>query len=180
MAATYKLINSYKTTTTEAFITFTSIPATYKDLVVIYSGRSSIVDVVVYYTFNGSSGGSDYGSKNMQWNPYFGATYVNMETQNSAAFGKTFTNFSSQSSNVFGGGQIYIPGYREAFAKSPITDTGSSTSPAGSPSADAWCQMGGGLYNTGTAISSIKLAHENPTTTWIANSTFYLYGISNT
>jgi hypothetical protein len=181
MAVTYKLISSYRTTGSEASITIGSIPNTYTDLMLVYNGRASTETVVVQFTFNNDTGSTSYSNKQLQWNAYFGSTGGSMSTENSISYAKSFNSYSTRAPNVFGGGQIYIPGYRAAQPKSPITDTGfASGNNVSANINDVWGQLGGSLYNTNTAISSIKLVCEgSPTTQWIVDSTFYLYGISN-
>jgi hypothetical protein len=181
MATTYELISSYRTTGLETSITLGSIPATFTDLLVIYNARQSTESVVVECTFNNDTGSSSYSNRQLQWNPYFGSTAGGISVANSMGYMKGFSNYSTRSPNVFGGGQIYIAGYRAAQPKSPITDTGfASGNNVSANINDVWGQIGGSLYNTNTAISSIKLVCEGtPTTQWVADSTIYLYGISN-
>jgi len=177
MATAFKLISSYKTTGTEANLTLGSIPATYTDLLIVYNGRASVVSVLVANTYNNDVSSSSYFNRMLQANPYFGATPYGMAVTNSGSSFNTYQSYSSMSSNVYGGGQVYIPGYRAAQPKSPIHDTGHSSAANGSPANDNWIEIGGALYNTNTAISSIKLVPDSAS--FLINSTIYLYGITN-
>ena len=60
MTATYEKIATTTLGSNQASVTFSSIPATYTDIVVIATGKTS-TETTLYFRFNGDSG-SNYSS----------------------------------------------------------------------------------------------------------------------
>lgn len=54
--STYVSLGTITLASTDASITFSSIPATYRDLIIIANGPSNIADDFAYLRFNGDSG----------------------------------------------------------------------------------------------------------------------------
>jgi hypothetical protein len=150
-----------------ASVTFSSIPTTYTDLVVLVSCRSSQVGAFADYgqiTFNGSS--STFSYKDVYGNgSSASSTGASVNTifvyQGNAATASTFGNAS-----------IYIPNYTSANNKSFSID--SVVENNGTTGYDT---LTAGLWSTTTAINSVGLAPASGT--WLQHSTFTLYGISN-
>ena len=173
MANTYKLISSVTVGSGgAAAIEFTSIPATYTDLLVKLSGRSSRSGAYgeeFLLTFNNITSG--YSE---QWLRGTGSTVA----------GSSFSGSSIQqlgqpgaaaTANTFGNWEFYITNYAGSNNKSIILDgvTESNSATAG----HALAYLHAGLWSNSAAITSIKLSAGS----YLAEeySTAYLYGISN-
>ena len=150
-----------------ASITFSSIPSTYTDLVVLVSCRSSQVGAFADYgkvTFNGSS--STFSYRDVYGN---GASA-------SSTNGAVNTSFVYQgnaaTASTFGNAEIYIPNYTGSNNKSFSIDTVVENN--GTTGYDT---LTAGLWSTTSAITSVGLAPASGT--WLEYSTFTLYGIKN-
>ena len=174
MANTYTLISSNTVGAGGASsVTFSAIPATYTDLVVLVSARSNAVDTEEWMKleFNGS-GGTAYSSR---------LTYGNGSAATSAAeagvaavtYG-AMNNAANSTSNQFTNCEIYIPNYTSSSYKSfqsTIVEEQNATK--------AFNAMTAGLWANTSAITSLKLT---PSTagTLVQYSTFTLFGIKKT
>ena len=173
MATTYELISSVTVGSGGAAnIEFTSIPATYTDLLVKLSGRSSRSGAYgeeFLLTFNNNTSG--YSE---QWLRGTGSTVA----------GSSFSGSSIQqlgqpgaaaTANTFGNWEFYIPNYAGSNYKSIILDgvTESNSTTAG----HALAYLHAGLWSNSAAITSIKLSAGAYLA--VEHSTAYLYGISN-
>jgi hypothetical protein len=160
---------------TSTSFTFTSIPATYDDLMIIGSAKNShtsssnLPPNSCYMRFNGDTS-SNYG---FAWWGSYDASFYGPLQLNVTNIELPFIA-TSESSNVgFGHYWIHIPGYKESSAKSGLFAGGwsqSSSAPSGS--------FRGALTWTGTAaISSILIGASYASYVTGTNAT--LYGISN-
>jgi hypothetical protein len=167
MANTYTLIASSTVGSGGAAnIEFTSIPATYTDLIVKLSSRFSGSLSFTQMIFNNSTTGYSYrsilgdGSSIASYN----ATGSYFEIQYSPG--------SSQTASTFTNAEIYIPNYAGSNKKSisifPVQEN-NATSAHIVPMASLW--------NNTAAITSIKLTPN--TGTFVQYTTAYLYGIKN-
>ena len=171
MATTYTLINSNVLSSSAASVTFSSIPATYTDLVLQISARSDRAnesDVLDIRINNNSS--SLYSLTNIQGD---GASATSTSVNNnSSTYGSRITG-ANATANTFGTDEIYIPSYLVAqnkpFGEFGAQETNSST---------AYIRATAHLFRSTTAISEIRFI---PTfgTNFVSGSSFYLYGISN-
>jgi hypothetical protein len=148
-------------------ISFSSIPATYTDLVIKVSSRSAFSTFIndpILATFNGSTSN-------------FSAIYLT--TNGSSLFSGTFARdigdsaSSSATSNTFSSNDIYIPNYAGSTNKSYSVDhvlENNATS----------TNMGfvAGLWSNTAAITSITLTSNNGSN-FLQYSTATLYGIKN-
>jgi hypothetical protein len=170
--ATYTLISSNVLTGSAASVTFSSIPATYTDLVLRASVRnddSGTVNGVLRLQVNGLSS-SIYS---------FTALYGNGSASSSARASATtditdiYLAGNLATANTFGIVEIYIPNYA-GTAKKPVASYGASESNATAVTMAA----NAGLIDLTSAITSISLLN-NSTKQFLTGSSFYLYGISN-
>lgn len=169
------LIESNILSTSTASITFSSIPATYKDLVLRYTARHnnafSISQVLV--TFN-----SDSASNYSETAAYGSSTSGNSGRQSSnTSIDFNYVNADSSTANTFSMNELYIPNYTVSMNK-PMSWTGITENNA-TTNNSAMILMDAPLWRNSAAISSITLtaaAGRN----FLTNSSFYLYGISNT
>ena len=170
MATTYTLISSTVLTSTEASVTFSSIPATYTDLALRLSARSSAnsVDDLFYIRLNGvttslysysniSGDGSSSSSSRGSGSPLAFSYLLNGATSTAS----TFTNF-----------ELYIPSYTVSQSK-PIGSFGARENNASS----ALLLATASLFRSNPAISEITALPGFGS--FVAGSSFYLYGIKN-
>jgi hypothetical protein len=155
-----------------ANIEFTSIPATYTDLLVKASLRdnrtdSPVTDTVI--TFNSS--GSGYSIKMF----YGDASSVGGASTSGAVYiAGQYQNTNQTTSNTFSNTEIYIPNYTSSNNKSISVDavTESTSNPI-------YASIVAGLWANSSAISSIKLAPMYGSLSYVQYSTATLYGIKN-
>lgn len=171
MANTYVKIASYTATGTVTDITFTSIPATYTDLVLKMSLRTNgaVVADDVALEFNGITSTAFYAVRQVGGNG--SSVYSNTGPVHAAGY----ETGSSATASTFGSTDIYIPNYANtSYAKSYSTD---SVTENNATQANQTLQAG--LWNptTQAAISSIKMYPG--TGSFVIYSTAYLYGVKN-
>lgn len=157
-------------------IDFPSIPATYTDLKLVFSLRTSNDNGgrdYIMIRFNGS--GSSYSYK------WLGAYDNNSLVSGSSAstdYQKVFVVDANDSgSNIFGNGEIYIPNY---------TTSGNKVSSANYVSENnttsTWLNgLNAGLWSNSSAINQITIYPYSPTPTgtFVQYSTATLYGIKS-
>ena len=177
MASTYTLISSQVLASSAASVTFSSIPATYTDLVLRCSmkntntgGTSPIGGSLI---LNGDSASVLYS-----WTYIYGtgASAGSSRLSGTAPFSSLQMNGSNAgfTTNTFTFTEFYIPNYTSTVAKpislSNVVENNTATTFV-EIDADAI------LYSNTSAITSIAL--NSGVNTFAANSSFYLYGISN-
>jgi hypothetical protein len=171
MANTYTLISSVTVGSGGAAnIEFTSIPATYTDLLIKMSLRSSSSGAVakrISIRFNGA--GTD---ANLATKIYYG------DGTNPGGFDTTtgFTGWmpdGSVTSSVFSNVELYIPNYAGSNSKSLSTDAVMENNTTAS-----YYGLFAGLWSSSSAINAIKI-FEVDSNNLVQYSTAYLYGISN-
>jgi hypothetical protein len=166
MANTYKLIEAKTLGSTAASVTFSSIPGTYTDLLVKISARGtqSAINQSYQMTFNGSST-TGLSMKRLYGT---GAAASSDSTSNIEANGSTAT------SNTFSNEEIYIPNYLSSNAKSfsidGVVENNATT---------AYQLLYAGLWNPSTQAAITSIVFTGLTGSFVADSTFYLYGIKN-
>ena len=162
-----KLIETKTLGTAAASIEFTSIPQTFTDLVVLYSGRwdgGSTQDSVTI-TFNSS--GTGYTSR---WLQGSGASVQSSNTTVGLA-GFAVLPGTSATANTFGSGQVYISNYIATVNKSFSADSVGENN-----GTFAYQSIVANLWANTAAITSLSM---NPFSggNFVAGSTFSLYGI---
>ena len=170
MASTYTLISSQVLGSSAASVTFSSIPQTYKDLVLNFSVRSD------------RSGGSDYLGIAINSNSSSIYSYTDLNGVGSGSGASVFASsqpsFSlpsitaaGQTTNVFASGQMYIPNYVSGSYK-PINLQMTQENNGTVSRMDAYSL----LFSSTATISSLVF---NPvlSTNFLTGSSFYLYGI---
>ena len=168
MANTYTLIASSTVGSGgTATITFTSIPQTYTDLVLVHSLRETTNDSTAKVTFNNDTG-SNYSLRRLTGN---GTT----AGSGSATYGflETLCCFSTNTANTFGNTSLYIPNYTSSNKKSVSIDIVTENNATA-----AFAYLTAGLWDNTAAITEIDI--DAPTSaTFVQYSTAYLYGIKN-
>jgi hypothetical protein len=148
-----------------ATIDFTSIPATYTDLVVKMSARSSDSATNwnnIKVTFNTSSA-------NASWKALRG---YNGAVVNSSASSQIeiWINFNASTANVFGNLEIYIPNYASSDYKSISADTVTEGT-----SSDVHVGLVAGLWSNTAAINALGFTPSSGS--FLQYTTASLYGI---
>ena len=149
-----------------ANFTFTTIPNTYTDLLLVISARTNTGSNVEgsTITFNGSN---TYATRYLQGDG--GSAASGTQTiLNAALF-----NGASATANTFGNSQIYIPNYAGTTQKS-ISGDGVSENNA----TQAFTGLFAASATLTSAITSITIAG-NAGGSFVQYSTAYLYGVSN-
>ena len=153
-------------------VTFNSIPQTgYTDLVIKYSARgtgSALNFENVQVQFNGV-GGTAYSDRNVYGTNSAAASAAN--SSGASTFLQYMTGVNATAS-TFGNGEIYIPNFTSANAKSYSADTVSENNSATA----AITSLTAGISTNTAAITSVKLTAN--TSSFAQHSTFSLYGVS--
>jgi hypothetical protein len=169
---TYVAIAKTVLTTTNTTITFSSIPSTYTDLLLVFSSAvTSTGSTGAYLMFNNEGTGSTLGSSRvLEGRGSSGVT-------NSAGSGSV--NYIDRcnvlnSTTVFSNCEIYIPNYAGSTNK-PINIT--TAVEGNSAGTDVYIDAQASLWRNTAAINRIDL--QTSAGSFQANSSFYLYGIKN-
>lgn len=146
LPVTYKLISTVTVSSaTAASIEFTSIPATFDDLVLKLSARGSdssfIVGLNVF--FNSDTTGGNYSNRRLYGSGSAAASDTGYSILISAA---------TATANTFGNAEIYIPNYRASVNKSVSIDAVTENNATG-----AYQVMTARLWSNTAAITSISL-----------------------
>lgn len=167
MANTYQLIEAKTLSSATASITFSSIPQTYTDLLLLSSVRTSRATVAesILLSFNGST--SSFSSKLLVGQGGSGTDNGTVARFIGVACGDTTT------ANTFGNFATYIPNYTSANYKTYSSDSVNEDN-----ASLAFVGLTAGLWSNTAAITSIGLSTEFANNL-LTNSTFYLYGIKN-
>jgi len=166
MANTYTLIEAKSLTSTTASITFSSIPQTYTDLLIKYSGRTSRSDGTadsVDVSFNSST--SNFSGRIL----YGSGSSVGTSTT-SRWLGSE--NSGASTASTFANVEAYIPNYTGSTYKSVSVDAVTENN-----GTEAYSYLGAVLWSNTSAITSITLTPAIGS--FVQYSTFYLYGIKN-
>lgn len=153
----------------QASMAFSSIPATYTDLLLKVScrtGRAATNDAL-YIQFNGSSTG--YSNKDFVADNGATASYTSL-------FGVGYSieaQGNSTTASVFSSSDIYIPNYTSANNKSFAADTVTENN-----ATDVKLECAALLWSNTAAITSISLTN-NSATNFAQYSTATLYGIKS-
>jgi hypothetical protein len=150
-----------------ATMEFTSIPQTYTDLVVKYSGRlAANVDSTTKITFNGNT--ANYSNIVLYGN---GSAPFSFTNTPGYAYGGLVNN-SANTANTFSNAEIYISNYTSSNNKAISLDTVQETN-----GTEAYAMLSASLWSNSSAITSITLDPINAD--FAQYSTATLYGIKN-
>jgi len=167
MAYSYKLIASSTVGSGGAAnIEFTSIPATYTDLVIQLTYRTSVAgptDGKIAFNSNTS---------NFSWRSVFGTVSSALSGTNTANNALGQVQGTNATASTFNSTQIYIPNYtssnNKSFSIDYVTENNATLAYAGLVAA---------LWSNSAAITSITISLDAGNI--VEHSTAYLYGISN-
>jgi hypothetical protein len=151
-----------------ATVTFSSIPATYTDLVLYATIRCTTGEDSAYLRFNNDSG-SNYSWKRLLAN---GASVSTLGATGQAQIPNLFMVNSGWTGNTFASNMVYIPNYASSNAKSVSIDAAAEANVA-----NPRMNIAAGLWSGTAAISQVNLI--SGAGNFAQYSTFTLYGISN-
>jgi hypothetical protein len=171
--ATYTLISSNVLSSSAASVTFSSIPATYTDLVMRLSLRCDpgySTDVVPFGVRFNSDSATNYSNTALIG---FGSGTASSRDSN-ANNGTVYysMNGTNTTANTFGSIEIYIPSYTVSQNK-PFSAIGAQEN----NNATAYMAAHAELWRNTAAITSTTLTPNSGN--FLTGSSFYLYGISS-
>ena len=149
-----------------ASIDFTSIPATYTDLKLVYSvrGETGTTNADVSISFNGST--ANFSNRYIQANGATAASYTTPARNAGVVPANTST------ANTFGSTEIYIPNYASANYKSYSIDSTEEEN-----NATSYMQLYAGLWSDTSAITQVTLTFSTGDAAQYSTAT--LYGIKS-
>jgi hypothetical protein len=171
MPTTYNLITSNVLGSSAASITFSSIPATYTDVLVLGSVRTdgaTTRDALNIVRFNGIDT-SIYSRATIQAD---GSSVSSADLSNFPGFVGMESNGATSLANTFASIELYLASYLSSDTKQL-----SSISMQEDNSTTASIRDNAGYFNNTSAINSITIGPQGAN--FVANSSFYLYGIKN-
>ena len=152
-------------------VTFSSIPNTYTDLMVLGSIRNTLnPNDNIYIAFNSDTTGSNYSSRQIYGTGSAVGSEVNTSTQRRAGI----TDGSGRTASTFSNTSIYIPNYAGSNYKSYSGDSVEENN-----ATTAVQTLVAGIWNSTSAITSITFTTENAGYQFVQYSSFYLYGVKN-
>ena len=165
MPNNYVLLERIELNASATSVTFANIPQTgYTDLKVVASYRGSGANVyeISYLRFNGLN--ANLSSRSIEGNGSAASSITNTQIYFGAGNGATST------ANTFSNIEAYIPNYRSSNQKSVSIDAVGETN-----GTTIYMQLTAGLWANTAAITSIEIV---PANSFLANSTFSLYGLA--
>jgi hypothetical protein len=160
-----QVIQHQELASTQASITFSSIPQTFTDLLIVFSGRSDRANSFDNIRVMPNGLATDVSSRIL-----FGSGSAASSFTESYVSGYTAAN--SATSNTFGNSSIYISNYAGSTAKSfSIDSVGENNATASAQAITA------GLWNQTAAITSIVL-DQGDGSNWLQYTSATLYGIT--
>lgn len=171
MANTHTLIQALTSMSGSTTVSFTSIPQTYTDLLIVLNARANGYNgSEIYLKFNDST--TSYASKFL-WKDGNTLSLVSSTLGISTSiFAGIITGSTQGGSNSYGSGQIYIYRYTDAVTKYCNADIASERS----STSDTWYTMSSGSWSNNAAITKIDIVCSH---TFLGTSSAYLYGIKN-
>lgn len=172
MPNTYTLIQAQTLASTQATVTFSSIPAIYTDLLLKISARTddatSVVNSILL-RINGDTA-TNYSETRMTGNGSSASS--SRSTSNTAMNINAGAAGANSTASTFSNTDIYIPNYLISSEK-PVSYFGTGENNA----TLSLISGGAGLWRNTAAITALALSSN--TGSLVTNSSFYLYGIKN-
>jgi hypothetical protein len=171
MATTHLLIASYTVGSGGAAnIDFTSIPATYTDLLVKLSGRTTSNYGNTFAQTDMSLNGTGYSVDRVL------IGYNGSAGSNNGGVGSTYgVTSSSATTYAFGNTEIYIPSYTSSNVKTISVDGVAETNSATAPI----ISFNSTRFNVTSAINRVTITPTSSAGSFAEFTTAYLYGIKN-
>ncbi len=169
MATTCKLISKQILSSTAASVTFSSIPQTYTDLLLVTSLATSRLGLVyndVRIRFNGATSDTNHSSRYL-----FGNGSTVASGSEPLARGPYATG-ANATANTFASSELYIPNYASTTTnKSSSIFTAVETNASSAP-----MLVAANLWASTSAITSFEIIPDF--VSFLSGSSFFLYGIS--
>lgn len=154
-----------------ASVTFSSIPATYTDLILKCSVRDDTAATGKDYKIELNGVTTSYTYRRVYGDS--SAVY-----SDNAATGQAMTiDSANATANTFANIELYIPNYAGSTNKSWSSDSVSENNASAANS--AYANLYAGLWSNTAAITSIAVKPISGTPNIVQYSTFYLYGVKN-
>ena len=167
--ATYTLISSNVLASSAASVTFSAIPATYTDLVLRCSARSTGSSYTMVLKLNGTT--ANYSDTLIQGSGSAASSAQGSAQAASYQYGGV--NLSTYTANTFASAEIYIPSYtvsqNKPFSNFAVNETNATA-------VDMFAHAS--LWSNTATITNIELSLTGGNS-YTSGSSFYLYGISN-
>lgn len=167
----YDLIEKISLSTATATVSFATLPTTYKDLRVFISGRTnaSVTRIRCYMTINNDTTTTNYIQ--YEWYQEDNALGAEMYTSGSETRAIGVVPGANADANTFGATEVWLYDYNNTSAYQGVFGW------SGCPRRD---NTGYDLWQTGNTWLSnsavTNLSFYLGSGSWLANSTFYLYG----
>ena len=152
-----------------ATIAFSSIPATYTDLMLLTSNRMTGSNPTVNLQFNSDTTQTNYYRRTVL---SYGSGVSSNNVNDQGAGG--YSPISTYTASTFGNTSYYIPNYTGSTQKSYSTDTVTENNNA----SDYFSGLVAGLWTGTAAITGITI-YPADSSNWVQYSTATLYGIKN-
>jgi hypothetical protein len=175
MATTYTLISSNTVSSATAAVTFSSIPSTYTDLVLVGSMRDSQTVAAISRSLSirvNNDASAIYSYTDIEGDGAAASSTFN--TSRTVFFGTFGVNGDTSTANTFNSFELYIPSYTAATNKQASLSTVVENN-----AATAYIVSSAELYRDTTAISRLDIRSHSGNATIMVGSSFYLYGIKN-
>ena len=169
MPNTFELISSSTVGSGGAAnIDFTSIPGTYTDLCILFSGRGVRVNASddVKIQFNNTT--TNYSDRYLLGT----GSAASSGSGSSTGIYNLIIPASTTTANTFSNSMVYIPNYAGSNYKSVSIDVATENNATA-----AFLNLVAGLWSNTAAITSIKITPDNANLA--QHSTAYLYGVKN-
>jgi hypothetical protein len=174
MANTYTLISSNVLASNTASVTFSSIPATFTDLVLRWSSRSTSANASIptRIIINGLDDTTSNLSET-KISTVNSSTVTSSRDSNIWVWQDNYVPGAGGTSNTFGSSELYLPNYTSTSAKPGSRFSVSENNSTTDIQIGVWAE----LNRQSAAITSIKI--EDANANFASGSSFYLYGIKN-
>lgn len=158
MAATYTPISSITLGATTSSVTFSSIPQTYTDLILVYNGTSAVTNLPIRFN-------SDTASNYSYTRIYGDGSSASSDRESNYTYGVYAIGSSAATIAT-----IHINNYSNATTYKTLLGRGSYTT-------SGYVSMFCSLWRSTAAITSITLLGSTVPANFSVGSTFNLYGI---
>ena len=159
MAATYTPIASITLGADASSVTFSSIPQTYTDLVLVFAGESSTADVSIGLVFN-SDTAANYSWTTLQGN----GTAASSARDANISYTVVGSVSTGQNNSI-----MHIMNYSNSTTNKTVLGRGNVSTQR--------TRLYAGLWRSTAAITSVNVRINDGSTLFVSGSTFNLYGI---
>jgi hypothetical protein len=167
--ANYILLERIELNASAASVTFANIPQTgYTDLKVVASARftNAAISTGMAVRFNGV--GTNQSARFIQGNGAAASSFTD-----TTIYGDT--DGANATANTFSSFELYVPNYTSSNNKSVSIDNVMENN-----ATTAYSMLEAGLWSSSAAITSITFQDYSASASFVANSTFSLYGLAAT